>query len=60
MNQKINYDFQFLSSEKKKIGIILLDTEGAFDHQNTINDSAIIYSLSTLFSRYKDVLLKFK
>jgi len=33
-----------------KLSVILLDTEGAFDHRSTMQDNATIFSLSTLYS----------
>jgi len=37
-------------TDSGKLSVILLDTEGAFDHRSTMQDNATIFSLSTFYS----------
>lgn len=37
-------------SDGRKVAIILLDTQGAFDSQSTVRDCATVFALSTMLS----------
>lgn len=45
-NEIFAHDYE----DGRKVAIILIDTQGTFDHQTTIKDCTMIFALSTLLS----------
>ena len=46
-----NKIFVIPNGEGEKVGVLLLDTQGAFDDDSDVKDVTLIFSLSTMISR---------
>ena len=51
-----NKIFVIPNGEGEKVGVLLLDTQGAFDDDSDVKDVALIFALSTMISRYRSLL----